>query len=206
MADVPLMSNPMTTAGDVIYGGASGAPTRLGVGTAGQVLTVNAGATAPEWAAPGSGGGIVDYAQVKRTAGDLSLTSANWADVPSIGDLTVDAATGDLITVEFGGLYNSSTPTVSMDCATIVSAAGVNWFGSGEPTTSTGNGVHGWGKMLATAALVAFGASATLVVQAGDISGGTVTLRMRYRASSTITLFASTTNPLIWTAKVFRPS
>lgn len=55
MADVPLMSNPMTTAGDVIYGGASGAPTRLGVGTAGQVLTVNAGATAPEWAAGGGG-------------------------------------------------------------------------------------------------------------------------------------------------------
>ena len=43
------MANPMTTAGDTIYGGASGVPTRLGVGTAGQVLTVNSGATAPEW-------------------------------------------------------------------------------------------------------------------------------------------------------------
>ena len=32
----------MTTAGDTIYGGASGVPTRLEVGTAGQVLTVNA--------------------------------------------------------------------------------------------------------------------------------------------------------------------
>lgn len=51
------MANPMTTAGDAIYGGASGAPTRLPIGTAGQVLTVNAGATAPEWAAAGGGGG-----------------------------------------------------------------------------------------------------------------------------------------------------
>ena len=44
------MSNPMTTAGDIIYGGSSGTPTRLAKGTAGQVLTMNSGATAPEWA------------------------------------------------------------------------------------------------------------------------------------------------------------
>lgn len=54
MADVPLMNNPMTTAGDVIYGGASGTPTRLAVGTANQVLRVNSGATAVEWATPSS--------------------------------------------------------------------------------------------------------------------------------------------------------
>jgi hypothetical protein len=41
--------SPMTTAGDIIYGGTSGAGTRLGIGTAGQVFTVNPGATAPQW-------------------------------------------------------------------------------------------------------------------------------------------------------------
>ena len=56
MADVPLMSNPMTTQGDVVTGGASGAAGRLAIGTAGQVLTVNSGATAPEWAAAAGGG------------------------------------------------------------------------------------------------------------------------------------------------------
>ena len=40
-----------TTAGDIIFRNGS-APTRLGIGTAGQVLTVNSGATAPEWATP----------------------------------------------------------------------------------------------------------------------------------------------------------
>jgi hypothetical protein len=44
------MTNPMTTLGDLIAGGASGAPGRLGVGAAGQVLSVVAGA--PAWAAP----------------------------------------------------------------------------------------------------------------------------------------------------------
>jgi len=37
------------TEGDVLYYGASGAPARLAKGTAGQHLTMNSGATAPEW-------------------------------------------------------------------------------------------------------------------------------------------------------------
>lgn len=52
--DQDAFSNPMTTQGDVITGGASGAANRLAIGAAGQLLTVNAGATAPEWADPNS--------------------------------------------------------------------------------------------------------------------------------------------------------
>lgn len=58
VATVSGMSNPMTTAGDVIYGGASGTATRLAIGTAGQVLKVNSGATAPEWASESGGSGL----------------------------------------------------------------------------------------------------------------------------------------------------
>jgi hypothetical protein len=43
------MATTITTAGDVIYGTGSAAFTRLGIGTANQVLAVNSGATAPEW-------------------------------------------------------------------------------------------------------------------------------------------------------------
>jgi len=56
LADSNYEKNPMTAAGDIIYGGASGVPTRLGKGTAGQVLTMNGDATAPEWANASSGG------------------------------------------------------------------------------------------------------------------------------------------------------
>lgn len=52
------MTNPMTTAGDLITGGASGAPGRLGVGTDGQVLKVVSGA--PVWTTPGAGTGVVE--------------------------------------------------------------------------------------------------------------------------------------------------
>lgn len=41
-----------TTAGDIIYWTGAGTPVRLPKGTAGQVLTMNAGATAPEWQTP----------------------------------------------------------------------------------------------------------------------------------------------------------
>ncbi len=50
------LTNPMTTIGDIIYGGASGVPTRLAAGTSGNVLQTN-GAGAPTWVAPGGGGG-----------------------------------------------------------------------------------------------------------------------------------------------------
>lgn len=49
------MANPMTTGGDVIYGGASGVPTRLANGSAGQVLQSNGTTLAPSWAAAGTG-------------------------------------------------------------------------------------------------------------------------------------------------------
>jgi hypothetical protein len=42
------MTDPMTTVGDIIYGGASGVPTRLAGGTNGQMLQANTGA-APSW-------------------------------------------------------------------------------------------------------------------------------------------------------------
>lgn len=60
-AGSPGMANPMTTQGDIIYGGASGTPTRLAKGTAGQVLTMNSGATAPEWQTPSGGGTLYQH-------------------------------------------------------------------------------------------------------------------------------------------------
>jgi hypothetical protein len=49
--------NPETTLGDLAYrSSTANVKTRLGLGTAGQVLQVNSGATAPEWATASSGG------------------------------------------------------------------------------------------------------------------------------------------------------
>ena len=67
------MSNPMTAQGDVIYGGASGTPTRLAKGTAGQVLTMNSGATAPEWQTPSGGKLYLQSFFFTHTIGSVSM-------------------------------------------------------------------------------------------------------------------------------------
>lgn len=46
--------SPMTTGGDLIYGGASGTGTRLANGSSGQFLKSNGTTSAPSWASPGS--------------------------------------------------------------------------------------------------------------------------------------------------------
>ena len=69
-AGTGIPQSVLTTEGDLLYRGAS-APSRLGIGTAGQVLTVNAGATAPQWSAP-TGGSAADPDALKGTAEDVA--------------------------------------------------------------------------------------------------------------------------------------
>lgn len=65
--------NPMTGVGDLIAGGESGAPVRLGPGTAGQVLTMQGDGTLA-WQAPSGGGGSYrQYVVVSDGAGGFDL-------------------------------------------------------------------------------------------------------------------------------------
>ena len=50
---------------------------RLAKGTAAQVLTMNAGATAPEWAAAGGGGGIWEYVSTVTASTSSTLAFTN---------------------------------------------------------------------------------------------------------------------------------
>jgi len=73
-----LMSNPMTTANDLIYGGTSGAPTRLAIGTSGYVLTSNGSSSAPSWQAASGGTSTPNDLNSLSNAG-LSLSIASNA-------------------------------------------------------------------------------------------------------------------------------
>jgi hypothetical protein len=75
LANAAIPKSTVTTAGDVIYATGSGAVTRLGIGTAGQVLTVNGGATAPSWATPSGGGGWTSLASGSCSGSSVSLSS-----------------------------------------------------------------------------------------------------------------------------------
>jgi hypothetical protein len=64
--------NPETTLGDIAYGSSTAnVKTRLPLGTAGQVLKVNSGATAPEWATDATG-----MTNPMTTTGDVIYSSS----------------------------------------------------------------------------------------------------------------------------------
>lgn len=68
-----MVVNPMTLKGDMIVAGTSSVPTRVPIGTAGQVLKVNSSADGVEW---GEGGGGSSYTFTKgltESSGTVSL-------------------------------------------------------------------------------------------------------------------------------------
>jgi hypothetical protein len=80
--------NPQTTTGAIAYRSAtSNVNTSLALGTAGQVLQVNSGATAPEWATPVTGG---TWTQV--ATGSLTGTSVTVSSLAASNDFLVIAA------------------------------------------------------------------------------------------------------------------
>lgn len=72
--------NPMTFAGDLIVGGASGAPTRLALGVTDQVLGVNAAGSAHEYKSLTAGTGM----SISNTSGTVTFTATATAPSGSI--------------------------------------------------------------------------------------------------------------------------
>lgn len=114
-------ANPMTTAGDTIYGGASGLPTRLAGGTSTYVLTSNGATSAPSWQAAAGGGGSgavlgatsydsgsdsVWATRTSATPADIDATNASLAiTVPASGKIVVQCAVDCTFTGGQDGAY-----------------------------------------------------------------------------------------------------
>lgn len=133
-------------AGDLIYGSADDTPARLGIGTAGQVLTVNSGATAPEWADAAGGGGSAGLAPIfyparytfVPNAQEFGLTHAAgygyWTPFPVERDVTLDRigveiTTAGASTVLRMGIYaddGGSPGSLVLDAGT-VDASSTGW-------------------------------------------------------------------------------
>jgi hypothetical protein len=75
LANAAIPKSTVTTAGDIIYGTGSATVSRLGVGTAGQVLAVNSGATAVEWVTPSAGGGLTLIATTSMSGSSVTVSS-----------------------------------------------------------------------------------------------------------------------------------
>jgi hypothetical protein len=84
---IPVITNTatdlITTAGDLLYGSAADTLARLGIGTAGQILAVNSGATAPEWTTAPSGGAVKAVAQAFKS-NTFTTSSVSLTDITSL--------------------------------------------------------------------------------------------------------------------------
>jgi hypothetical protein len=115
LANGAIAKSTVTTAGDIIYRNAT-VPTRLGIGTAGQVLQVNSGATAPEWATPASSSGPAFFAY---RSGNQSITSGTGTKVAFNAesfdtDNCFDSTTNYRFTPTKSGYYQMNS---SIECA-----------------------------------------------------------------------------------------
>ena len=106
-ANAAIAKTTVTTAGDIIYRNAT-VPVRLGIGTAGQVLTVNTGATAPEWKTPSGGGKVLQVVHANTTTSTANSTTT-YADTTLTATITPTLATSKiLVLISQNGIFKSN--------------------------------------------------------------------------------------------------
>lgn len=139
-ADAALPETLIDAAGDLIYGTAADTAARLAIGTAGQVLTVNGGATAPIWSDPAGGEPLqatpinqdvyVRAALQSQAGSNISQTEdTTYFSLVYLPNCTLDriacqtGSTGGAGNVTRLGIYNNSatnTPgTLLLDAGTV---------------------------------------------------------------------------------------
>ena len=129
-----------------------------------------------------------------RTSGSIVANSTAWANLDTGLDLTVPALAGDFIEVSVNGVWLSEAVAVYLDAVTLVAGAPVTSLAQGIAPTATGSGVWGWRGD--SGAQKTIGGGIGYALQAGDVSGGNVTVRLRYFTATATnkTLYCPDTN------------
>jgi len=101
--------NPQTTTGALAYRSATAnVNTALPIGTAGQVLAVNSGATAPEWKTFAGGGKVLQVVNATYNT-STTVASTTFADTGLSLSITPSAASSKILVFAEQSTYNSST-------------------------------------------------------------------------------------------------
>jgi hypothetical protein len=97
----PALTTPtistLTTNGDLLVGTGSGALSRLGIGSTGQVLTVSGGV--PTWATPAAGGGKVLQVVSVTKSDTFTTTSDTYVDITGLSVSITPSSTSSKILV-----------------------------------------------------------------------------------------------------------
>lgn len=146
-----------------------------------------------------------DWAQARRTSGDFTLNNTSWANLDTGLDLTLAADAGDVIQVGISALVANEATALYLDVVTIVSSTVTNSFATGGAVNASGQGIMAWRGSASVEQAV--GGPFWYKAVSGDISGGNVTLRLRFRTNTAVnkTLYAQTNLPLVFTAQNHGP-
>jgi len=101
-------------AGDIIYASSTSQLSRLGIGTAGKVLHVNSGASAPEWTAALTG--VTSIYATDLIIGEDSQTAIDFGTVNEI-DFKVDNA--NRLTLTSGALYPATNNEIDLGTSSL---------------------------------------------------------------------------------------
>jgi hypothetical protein len=156
-----------TAAGDILYASGSATITRLGIGTAAQVLSVSAGGV-PEWTTPVAAVGTATTAGVygvTTLTDSTSSTSTTTAAVPNSVKTTYDLA-GSKAKVTVGTAQPSTPNTGDVWVDTAGTATAINAVPLAA-FTSTGSILYGGG--VGTASTLAIGTADQQLVVSGGV-------------------------------------
>lgn len=160
LANAAIPKSLTTTTGDIIYASSANTPSRLGLGSAGQYLKVNSGATAPEWAT--------------LSAGGMTLISETTASaVTSITFSSISQSYKQLILI-WSGVYHSASGSefslrLNNNSSTVYENAGL-WKNVGGTSVSSG-GYTQLGVTNAGSAILPFGKNANYAAYSTDYRG-----------------------------------
>lgn len=140
----------------------------------------------------------------RRASTDVTVTSTTWANFDTALDLTLDANAGDFVEVAVSGMWENQASDACLDVVSLVSGSPVNSWGSNGTPDNANTGVLAW--FGSTGVFSPVGGSITRAVISGDLSGGTLTLRLRTRllAAGSKDMQAISTAPFIVMAKNLR--
>jgi hypothetical protein len=138
LANAAIAKSTVTTTGDIIYRNAT-VPTRLGIGTTGQVLTVAAGI--PSWATPSASASFATGYNYVATS--QSTTSTTYTGLTTAGAVTVTTGTKALVSIS-GSFENGAgvnvTALMSFAISGATTVAASDQYSTGLSYVSTGGG------------------------------------------------------------------
>jgi hypothetical protein len=185
-ADSAGMTNPMTTTGDTIYSSSGSTPARLGIGSAGQVLTVASGV--PSWATPAGGSstfvGCAVFTTSNQSIPNSAYTAINFnseaidtdafhSTSTNTSRITIPSGKAGKYLVTFHVMYD---PAVTGSRSINVYKNGATLMGSGEVEGSAGSYVYNSGSFIAELAVADY-----LEFMIYQTSGGALTVYCRDR-------------------------